>query len=55
MGDFNGDNVVNVMDAAILAANWGPGGEATATPEPGMLAMLVIAVMGLLAPVRRGR
>jgi hypothetical protein len=54
MGDFNGDGYVNVADAAILAANWGPGpGEATAAPEPDVLAWFV-ASLGVFM-MRRGR
>jgi hypothetical protein len=45
-GDFNGDNVVNDADAAILAAHWGEGGGEESVPEPGSLALLAgVAVM----------
>jgi hypothetical protein len=53
MGDFNGDNVVNVLDAAILAANWSPAGEATATPEPSTVALLLLSLLVALAIRRR--
>jgi hypothetical protein len=50
-GDFNDDGIVNVLDAAILAANWtgdNPA-EATATPEPSTLMLLVAGLaMALL-------
>jgi hypothetical protein len=53
-GDFNDDGVVNVKDAAILAANWtGGSNEATATPEPGTMVLLVVGFVGLLARRRR--
>jgi hypothetical protein len=53
-GDFNGDGWVNAADASILAANWGSGaGEAGSAPEPSVLAMLMMVVLGLLGCGRR--
>jgi autotransporter-associated beta strand protein len=53
-GDFNKDGRVNVADAAILAANWGTGpGEATATPEPSVLAGLLLGLASLALFRRR--
>jgi hypothetical protein len=57
-GDFNNDGKVNDRDAAIMAAHWtaGDGGE-TSVPEPGTLALLIGAMLGLfsLRHVRRDR
>ena len=49
-GDFNGDTHVNAADASIMAANWGYGTEAAgAVPEPGMIALIMGGLLGLLA------
>ena len=52
MGDFNDDNVVDDMDAALLAANW-QGDSSAAVPEPGTLALLATGLIGLLATWRK--
>jgi hypothetical protein len=44
-GDFNGDGRVDVLDAAILAANWQRPGEATAETVPEPSAFILIAGM----------
>lgn len=56
-GDFNYDGNVNDVDAAILAANWGwsAAGEASAVPEPSILAMLFGAAAMAWLVRRRGR
>jgi hypothetical protein len=53
-GDFTGDDVVNVGDLGVLAANWGWTGAPAGpkVPEPASLAMLA---GGLLLAVRRKR
>jgi hypothetical protein len=53
-GDFNDDGWVNLLDAAILAANWtGSASEGTIVPEPGVLALLLSAGIGLMLRRRR--
>ena len=47
MGDFNGDGQVDGSDVTILAGNWQYGVEpaATAVPEPGCVALLLMLVL----------
>ena len=55
MGDFNDDNKVDDADATLLAANWQFGvSNSNSVPEPGAIALLISAVVGLLI-VRRKR
>ena len=51
-GDANGDGVVDLLDLDILGVEFGSGGEGSAVPEPGSLAMLALA-MGAFAASRR--
>jgi hypothetical protein len=64
-GDFNYDGTVDFTDLGIVIANYGislpsdlaagsiPHGSGSAVPEPGTLAMLVSALLGLLAYAMR--
>jgi hypothetical protein len=53
-GDFNGDDIVDDRDAAILAAHWGEGMSEGSVPEPGSFALLAgMAVMGMVYLRRR--
>ncbi|HBO42537.1 MAG TPA: hypothetical protein DD670_01095, partial [Planctomycetaceae bacterium] len=50
-GDFNNDGVINAIDAAIMAANWGHGvGETTesAVSEPSAFLLLLGLTLPLL-------
>ena len=49
MGDFNGDGQVDGSDVTILAGNWQYGVEAAATavPEPGCVALLLMLVLAV--------
>ena len=51
MGDFNGDGKVDGSDVTILAGNWQAGvtTAAAAVPEPGMLVLLLGAIVALFA------
>jgi len=58
IGDFDSDGTVGPLDAVILAGNWGyvsPSEQAGAVPEPGILAMLVGALVMTGFAVRRAR
>ena len=56
MGDFNADGKVDGSDVTILAGNWQAGVEAAtaAVPEPGTLALLLMAAFSLVL-IRRKR
>ncbi|HBO43902.1 MAG TPA: hypothetical protein DD670_08225 [Planctomycetaceae bacterium] len=56
-GDFNGDEMVNALDASILAAHWSPNAssESYPVPEPGVLALLLAGLLGLLGKTRLRR
>jgi hypothetical protein len=57
MGDFNGDFHVNVLDATILAANWGAtsgAAEGNAVPEPSTLIVLLAGLVSILS-IRSGK
>ena len=47
MGDFNRDGKVNDVDAAMLAANWNPASVSTSAPEPGIITIMLAAVLPL--------
>jgi hypothetical protein len=53
-GEFTGDGTVDINDLTILLTNFGPSltapvGGASAVPEPAAMALLGIAMVGLLA------
>ena len=57
-GDFNGDEVVDDIDATMLAANWaGTLGraEAASVPEPATLLYLLALLLGFAAHCRVAR
>ncbi|MCA9100240.1 MAG: PEP-CTERM sorting domain-containing protein [Planctomycetales bacterium] len=54
-GNFNGDNAVDGLDYLIWAGNFGQHASGTAVPEPGTLALAVMAVAGLFVGRRRTR
>ncbi|MBN1912439.1 MAG: PEP-CTERM sorting domain-containing protein, partial [Pirellulales bacterium] len=45
-GNFNGDDIVDDLDASILAANWGYGTEGVGVPEPGSFVLLLGLIAG---------
>ena len=47
MGDFNDDGVVNDVDATLMASNW-TGAPLAGVPEPGLIALLLSGLIGLL-------
>lgn len=48
-GDYNNDGVVDGIDYLTWAGNFGQGpNEGVAVPEPGALAMLLTAMLGLV-------
>ena len=57
MGDFNSDGKVDGSDVTILAGNWQYGVTATtaAVPEPGVLALLMGAIVTLFVGHRARR
>ena len=52
-GDPSGDGFVGSDDLDIIRANWGRTATASAIPEPGMLALLLAAAVGLASLRRR--
>ena len=50
MGDFNGDQVVDDIDATLLASNWQTTAAGASVPEPSTLVgLLGLCLAGLLA------
>ena len=58
-GEFTGSGTVDINDLTIVLANYGAisaaGASSAAVPEPGVLAMLAAALVGLLAWTQRTR
>ena len=42
-GDFNGDHMVNDIDATLMATNWS-GGSNALVPEPGTITLLLSVI-----------